>query len=72
VISPFAKTNFIDHTPTEQSSILKFIENNWATGRIGGGSFDARSGDLYNLFDFGHPRAKQVILAPNGSVQSAH
>jgi phospholipase C len=70
VISPFSKTNYIDHTPTEQASITKFIENNWLTGRIGGGSFDARAGSLYGLFDFRHPHAKQVILSSNGSVQS--
>jgi phospholipase C len=71
VISPYAKTNYIDHTPTEQSSILKFIENNWLTGRIGGSSFDARSGNLYNLFNFWHPTSKRLILAGNGSVASA-
>jgi phospholipase C len=43
VISPFAKQNYIDHTPTEQASILKFIEQNWSTGQVGGGSFDARA-----------------------------
>jgi len=41
VISPYAKTNFVDNTLTDQSSILRFIEDNWSTGRIGGGSFDA-------------------------------
>jgi phospholipase C len=70
VISPFAKTNYIDHTPVEQASITRFIENNWRTGRIGGGSFDARAGSLSGLFDFRRPSAKRVILASNGSVQS--
>jgi phospholipase C len=28
VISPFAKTNFVDHTLTDQSSVLRFIEDN--------------------------------------------
>jgi phospholipase C len=41
VISPFAKENFVDNTLTDQSSILRFVEDNWSTGRIGGGSFDA-------------------------------
>lgn len=52
VISPFAKKNFVDHTTTDLSSILKFIEDNWGTGRIGGGSFDAIAGTLNNMFDF--------------------
>src|SRR5262249_7803699 len=41
VISPFAKRNFVDHTLTDQSSVLRFIEDNWLSGeRIQpGGSF---------------------------------
>ena len=52
VISPFAKTNFVDHTLTDQSSVLRFIEENWGTGQIGGGSFDELAGPLWNMFDF--------------------
>jgi len=54
VISPFAKQNFVDHTITDQSSILRFIEDNWKLGRIGDGSFDALAGSLLNTFDFDH------------------
>jgi phospholipase C len=53
VISPFAKTNFVDHTLTDQSSVLRFIEENWGTGQIGGGSYDQLAGPLWNMFDFG-------------------
>src|SRR5450830_822840 len=53
VVSPYAKANFIDHSVTDQSSILKFIEDNWQTGRVGNGSFDAKAGGLGNLFTFG-------------------
>jgi phospholipase C len=52
VISPFAKENFVDHTITDQSSILKFIEDNWKLGAIGNGSFDALAGSLLNMFEF--------------------
>jgi hypothetical protein len=54
VISPFAKKNFIDHTLTDQSSVLKFIEDNWLAGeRIQpGGSFDTIAGTIENMFDF--------------------
>jgi phospholipase C len=52
VISPFAKTNFVDHSLTDQSSVIRFIEDNWGTGQIGGGSFDQIAGSLSNLFDF--------------------
>jgi phospholipase C len=66
VVSPWAKPNFIDDTITDQSSILRFIEDNWSLGRIGGGSTDAIAGSLDNLFDFHHgPRARRLILDPS-------
>jgi phospholipase C len=52
VISPLAKRNFVDHTLTDQSSVLRFIEDNWGTGRIGGGSYDQIAGSLLNMLDF--------------------
>jgi phospholipase C len=65
VISPYARTNAVDHTITDQSSILRFIEDNWQTGRIGNQSFDALAGSLTNLFDFGHEAsADKLILDP--------
>ena len=54
VISPFARVNFVDHTVTDQSSILRFIEDNWQTGRLGNFSFDSKAGSLNNLFAFGN------------------
>jgi phospholipase C len=65
VISPFAKTNFVDHQVTDQSSILRFIEDNWNLGRIGDQSFDARAGDLAHMLtaDVGH--SEQLILDPS-------
>ncbi len=70
VISPWSKTNFVDHHATEQASITKFIEDNWFTPRIGDASFDQRAGSLSNLFDFTASNNKRVILKPNGSVKS--
>ncbi len=64
IISPFAKANFVDGTLTDQSSILRFIEDNWGTGRIGGGSSDATAGTLLNMFDFSHRRDDLLILDP--------
>ncbi|HUI54601.1 MAG TPA: alkaline phosphatase family protein [Bryobacteraceae bacterium] len=53
VISPYAKQNFVDHTITDQSSIIRFVEDNWLNGqRIGQGSFDALAGPLDNMFNF--------------------
>jgi phospholipase C len=62
LISPWAKENFVDSTLTDQSSILKFIEDNWGLGRIGNGSFDEAAGSLQNMFDFSHPNGRKVFL----------
>jgi phospholipase C len=69
VISPFAKVNYVDHTLVDQSSVLRFIEDNWLSGqRIQlGGSFDTIAGPLNNMFDFGHGEggnAKKLLLDP--------
>jgi phospholipase C len=51
VVSPYAKHNYVDHTLTDQSSILKFVEDNWLAGqRIqAGGSFDTIAGTIQNM-----------------------
>ncbi len=54
VISPYAKENFVDHSITDQSSILRFVEDNWSLGRIGDQSFDALAGSLNTMFNFSH------------------
>ena len=51
VVSPWAKLDYVDHTRTDQSSIIRFIEDNWGVARIPG-SFDGVAGPLNNLFDF--------------------
>ena len=72
VISPWAKTNFIDHRVTDQSSITRFIEDNWRLSRIGNGSADAVAGSLNGLFDFdGGPRAGRWILDERTGVVAA-
>ncbi len=66
VISPFAKSNFVDHALTSQTSILRFIEDNWSLGRIGNQSFDATAGSLDNMFDFSHPiNSSRLFLDPS-------
>jgi phospholipase C len=65
VISPYARRNYVDHRITDQTSILRFIEDNWSLGRIGNGSLDEKAGTLNGLFDFddeGH--AAKLILDP--------
>jgi phospholipase C len=64
VISPYARVNYVDHTVTDQSSILRFIEDNWSLGRIGDNSTDAVAGSLMGMFNFG-ATAPAVLLDPN-------
>ena len=69
VISPYAKQNYIDHKTTDQSSILRFIEDNWDLGRVGGESADAKAGSLFGLFDFDEEHhAPRLILDPATGV----
>ncbi|MEW6436907.1 MAG: alkaline phosphatase family protein [Pseudomonadota bacterium] len=67
VISPWAKHNFIDHTVTDQSSIIRFIEDNWLRGeRIGQGNYDAVAGSLFNMFNFAFgPSNPRLFLNTN-------
>jgi phospholipase C len=66
IISPYARQNYVDHAITDQTSILKFIEDNWQLGRIGDQSFDDRAGPLGGMFDFdpNHARAAKLFLDP--------
>jgi phospholipase C len=71
VISPFAKQNFIDHTLVTQASVVQFIEDNWLSKqRIGGGSNDAKTGSLMNLFDFTNGgKTPAMFVDPNTGVK---
>jgi phospholipase C len=67
VISPYAKQDYVSHALTSQASVLKFIEENWATGTIDAassvpGSFDASANSLDDMFDFSHPQQNEVLL----------
>jgi phospholipase C len=62
VISPWSRVNFVDHTLTDQTSVIRFIEDNWRLGRIGDGSFDALAGPITNMFDFRHRAAPTLFL----------
>jgi phospholipase C len=62
VISPYAKQNYVDHTVTDQSSILRFVEDNWLGGQRITGSFDNLAGRLNTLFDFKNPDTTPLIL----------
>ena len=65
VISPWAKHNFVDHTLTDQTSVIRFIEDNWLGGqRIGQGSYDALANSIDSMFDF-HQVISNFLLILN-------
>ena len=72
VVSPFARRNYVDHSITDQSSVLRFIEDNWGTGRIGNQSFDARAGSLNGMFAFGHERRNGRLFLDPATGQPKH
>ncbi len=76
VVSPWARANYVDHTTTTQSSILRLVEDLYLNSqRLGQGSFDADAGSLLGLFDFSGNKPKNaapLILNPEtGEARSA-
>jgi len=67
VVSPWARQNFVDHSVTDQSSIIHFVEDNWLSGqRIGNGSFDTIANSIAQMFNFTRIRANgKLFLDPN-------
>jgi phospholipase C len=64
VVSAWAKQNFVDHTLLDQSSVIRFVEDNWLGGkRLGAGSTDAIAGSIQNMFNFTAPNKTKVILS---------
>jgi phospholipase C len=51
VVSPHAKINYVDHQIIDQTSIIRFIEDNWNLGHIGNQSFDVKAGSILNMFN---------------------
>jgi phospholipase C len=71
IVSPFSKVNYVDHQITDQTSVLKFIEDNWNLGLIGDQSFDAKAGSILNMFNFtaGHSATKLFLDPSNGTIE---
>jgi phospholipase C len=63
VISPYARQNFVDHTVTDQTSVIHFIEDNWLGGqRIGQGSFDGVANSIAQMFNFTKIRTNGTLF----------
>jgi phospholipase C len=72
VISPYAKKNYVSHVLISQASIPQFIEDNWLNAqRLGGGSFDATTGSIADMFNFNKANRTALILDPTfGTVDT--
>jgi phospholipase C len=66
VISPWSKPNYVDHTVTDLTSIIRFVEDNWLNGqRIGSGSFDVIANSIEGMLNFTKVSVKSnYILNP--------
>ena len=63
VVSPWARQNFVDHTVTDQTSVIRFVEDNWLAGqRIGTGSFDAIASSISQMFAFSKIRSNGTLF----------
>jgi phospholipase C len=64
LISPYSRVNTIYSGITDQSSVTRFIEDNWGLARLGHGSLDARAGQINGLFNFTERHGGELILNP--------
>ena len=63
VISPYAKQGFVDHTQTDFTSILKFIETDYSLPPLT--SRDAAASNMQEAFDFSQaPRTPLILPGP--------
>jgi phospholipase C len=63
LISPWSRENFVDHRVTDQTSVIRFVEDNWLGGkRIGSGSFDAIANSIDQMFEFDHNRSEERLF----------
>jgi phospholipase C len=63
IVSPWARQNFVDHSVTDQTSIIRFVEDNWLGGqRIGHGSFDAIANSITQMLNFKKIRGNGVLF----------
>jgi phospholipase C len=73
VVSPYAKSNYVDHDLSNQASTINFVEYNWGLPGIPGSFDQAQSKvdkanhvpfDLAGMFEFGSQRNPALALNP--------
>jgi phospholipase C len=62
VVSPWSKSNFVSSNEIDQSSVVKFIEQNWSLPTLGNGAADAKAGSIMPMFSFNSK------TPPNGTL----
>ncbi|HEY1654461.1 MAG TPA: alkaline phosphatase family protein, partial [Candidatus Tumulicola sp.] len=71
VVSPYARIAYISHTQYEFGSILKFVEDTFALGRLG--TTDTRATSIGDVFDFSQqPRPFVPIKAKYSKAYFLH
>jgi len=69
VVSPWARHGFIDHTVSDHTSTLAFIEKIFHLPNLG--ARDARASDMLEAFNFGgHGRAQVIPVSWSGGQQA--
>jgi phospholipase C len=78
VISPFARTNHVDHALSDQASVINLVEYNWQLPSIAGSADQVLAGnssqpfDLAGLFNFGGDRSHRLFLDPSTGQPPRH
>jgi phospholipase C len=62
LISPWAKSDYVDSTFIDQSSVVKFIEYNWRLPALGNGALDTAAGSIAGMLDFRGRRNPRLFL----------
>ena len=64
VISPYARSDYVDSTVIDQSSVVKFVEYNWGLPMLGNGAADAEAGSIRSLFSFRSASSRPLFINP--------
>lgn len=68
VISPYSKSNYVDSTVIDQSSVDQFIEYNWGLPAMGNGAADASAGSILGMFSFDGARNTPLFMNPKNGL----
>jgi phospholipase C len=71
IVSPYAKRNYVSHALSDQTSVLRFIEDIWLDGaRVSEISFDRRAGSLLDMFDLARRVTRRLRLDPTTGLRA--